>query len=148
MLLKQGHYVCATDINMRGLDEAFGAFFSSSHRDRLLVRELDVREPEQWQALVQQLVVQWGGLDVLMNIAGYLMPQKIQDASLREIDLHIDINVKGVVLGTKAASEVMLSQDASGGHIINVASMAAVATVSGVTMVQTQYFAFASTFHW
>ena len=51
--------------------------------------------------------------------------------------MHIDINVKGVILGTFFAQKMMQNNTCTGdmrGHVINVSSMAAVAPVTGVTL--------------
>ena len=45
-----------------------------------------------------------------------------------------DINIKGVMFGTKFASDLMANMPGPGGHIINFASLGAVAPVSGVTL--------------
>jgi len=92
-----------------------------------------VTKKTQWERAIGRVGEEFSGLDVLMNIAGVLVPKKIQDASFRDIDLHIDVMVKGVALGTKIAADLMLETETKG-HIINVSSMAAVAPVSGVTL--------------
>ena len=56
--------------------------------------------------------------------------------------LQIDVNVKGVAYGTRAAANAMLlgsggggaGGGGGGGHIINFSSIGGVATFSGVTM--------------
>ena len=96
-LISQGHYVMATDIMYEELLQQF-----SSHVDsgRVLVRKLNVTNPENWSEVMDLCVEKWGGLDVVFNIAGVLCPHKIQDVTLKEINLQLDVNIKGVVLGT------------------------------------------------
>lgn len=143
-LLKRGHFVCATDINENALVEAFSEFTSDSS-SRVIVQRLDVRSADQWQAALASCANAWGGLDCVMNIAGCLCPNKIQNATVGEIDIQIDVNVKGVVFGTKYGAEIMQNQaerkDFHGGHIINFSSMAATGTVSGVTLYAASKFA-------
>ena len=47
-----------------------------------------------WKTGIGEMERQWGGLDVCMNIAGYLMPKKIQDATDADIDRHVDVMLK------------------------------------------------------
>src|SRR5205085_5137897 len=75
-------------------------------------------------------VTTYGRVDVLMNVAGYLLPGYIHETSADQIERHMDINAKGLMLGTQAAARVMVRQGQ--GHIINIASMAALAPVPGL----------------
>ena len=141
--------VCATDRNTKQLKEVFAAH-ESRYGSKLLLLGLDVRERGQWDSTCHTMVEAWGGIDVGFNVAGYLAPRRIQDATAEEIDLHLDVNLKGVIIGTQAVAAVMARQS-SRGHIMNVSSMAAgdmshpvsdlsshalsaVAPVSGVTL--------------
>ena len=110
VLLKLGHRVAATDVNETGLRAAAAADgwekLAVSHEPNgaaLLLRELDVCDRGQWESVLLDVDSAWGGLDVCMNIAGLVIPRKIQDASAREVDLHIDVMIKGPVHGTQLA---------------------------------------------
>jgi hypothetical protein len=70
----------------------------------------------------------------MVNVAGYLRPGRTQNLIEVDIDRHIDINLKGVIHGTQLAGQLMMKQD-SGGHIINVSSLGALAPVSGIVFV-------------
>ncbi len=76
------------------------------------------------QAAVKACVDTYGGLDVLINNAGVIEPIAHLSASDPEAWSHaIDINLKGVYFGMRAALEVMLQ--AGGGTILGVSSGAA-----------------------
>jgi 3-oxoacyl-[acyl-carrier protein] reductase len=135
-LLKQGARVLVTDINYQALQEIF-----QNHRDPDLVRmkELDVRSAESWEKAFEFAIENWGKVDVLMNIAGYLLPGYINEVSIEEINKHIDINTKGVIFGTHLAVKQMLDQGF--GHIINIASLAGIAAVPGLNLYSASKFA-------
>jgi short-subunit dehydrogenase len=80
---------------------------------------LDVTSPESWQEFLTA-VGEVGPIDVLVNNAG-IMPLgsvlKEPDAVARAI---IDVNVHGVINGTKAVTPGMVER--GHGHIVNVAS--------------------------
>ena len=84
---------------------------------------LDVTEEGQWQAAVAKAVDGYGGLQILVNNAGVVIPRaRIEDRTVEEWDLVQTVNVKGVFLGTKHAIPVMRA--CGGGSIINIASVA------------------------
>jgi 3-oxoacyl-[acyl-carrier protein] reductase len=134
-LLHLGHQVIATDVQdmkdvvKRDEWEAAAAQFGGE----IITKQLDVTSRSQWEAVFELADKEWAGVDVVMNVAGYLMPKKIQDASPKEIDTHIDVMLKGPIHGTQLGAALMVKHGISG-HIINVSSMAAVAPVAGVTL--------------
>jgi 3-oxoacyl-[acyl-carrier protein] reductase len=132
-LLRDGHDVMATDISAEKLREVAKSDGWYDFKGRVSIQTLDVTKRSQWERAIGRICEEFSGIDVLMNIAGVLVPKKIQDASFRDIDLHVDVMVKGVAIGTKIVADLMI-QSKTKGHIINVSSMAAVAPVSGVTM--------------
>ena len=90
----------------------------------------DVSDFEQMQAAVDLAVSEFGRLDVLVNNAGVLEPvERLEHASIDGWDAVIDINIKGVFYGMRAAVPVMKST--GGGSIITVGSGAANGALEG-----------------
>ncbi len=81
---------------------------------------LDVTSEDDWQAAVALAVQRYGKLDVLVNNAGVGATSMIEEATVAEWDRVMDINAKGVFLGTKYAIPEM--RRAGGGSIINISS--------------------------
>lgn len=81
---------------------------------------LDVTSESQWQQAIQDAVSRFGKLDILVNNAGISAHGKIEDVTVEEWDRVMDINGKGVFLGTKTAIPEM--RKAGGGSIINISS--------------------------
>ncbi|PNK60678.1 SDR family oxidoreductase [Psychrobacter sp. FDAARGOS_221] len=139
-LLADNHQVCACDINTEALQASFGDHKSVTDGGNLLLQTLDVRRVEAWQAVVSEVIEHWGRVDVLCNIAGVLKENWVADIVVPdEVDLHFDINVKGTIFGTQNVIEVMRKQGA--GHIINVASLAALSPVPGLSLYSASKFA-------
>jgi len=130
-LLASGASVCGVDIDTAGLAALKG--------ENLLTEKLDVRDPVQWAALFERLEAEWGGPEVVINSAGVCRPGYVQDSTPEQVDFHFDINVKGVMHGTRFAVQHMLKH--GGGHIINIASLAGIAPVSGLTLYSASKFA-------
>jgi NAD(P)-dependent dehydrogenase (short-subunit alcohol dehydrogenase family) len=90
---------------------------------------LDVTVPEQWESAVSRAVSEYGKLDVLVNNAGVgaidvggLDTPKIDGTDSAIWDKIMDVNSKGVFLGTRASIPAMRA--AGGGSIINISSIA------------------------
>ena len=64
---------------------------------------LDVTSEDDWQAAVALAVQRYGKLDVLVNNAGVGATSMIEETTVAEWDRVMDINAKGVFLGTKYA---------------------------------------------
>lgn len=83
---------------------------------------LDVSDSAQVQATIAKAIETFKTLDVLINNAGIFPNQPLSDMDEAEFMKVIDINLRGVYLCTKAASEQMKSQG-QGGRIINITSI-------------------------
>ena len=92
----------------------------------------NVAEEAQVQSMVDQTVAEYGGVDVLVNNAGYSHHQRLMwKITVEEFDAVFAVNVRGVFLGCKYVIPQMI--DGGGGTIINIASIGAVAPRPGVT---------------
>jgi NADP-dependent 3-hydroxy acid dehydrogenase YdfG len=135
-LVARGHRVAASDINIDALEaHASDVGWSSS----TLCERLDVTDAGDWQRVVDRCNSEWGGLDVLFNIAGYLQPGYLHEVDVKEVDRHFDINVKGVAFGMRSAAVLMCKQRS--GHIVNIASMAAFAPIPGIALYSASKYA-------
>jgi cyclopentanol dehydrogenase len=81
---------------------------------------LDVTSESQWQTAIAAVVNRFGKLDILVNNAGVGSHSRVEDTPAEEWDRVMDINAKGVFLGTKVAIPEM--RRAGGGSIINISS--------------------------
>ena len=81
---------------------------------------LDVTKESDWAAAVAAAVQRFGKLDILVNNAGVVARGTLEDTTLEEWDRVMDVNAKGVFLGTKAAIPEM--RRAGGGSIVNISS--------------------------
>ena len=82
---------------------------------------LDVTDEDSWIAAVQTAVSSYGKVDILVNNAGIVSWNAGDDASVEEWDSVMDVNAKGVFLGTRAVIPEM--RKAGGGSIINISSI-------------------------
>jgi NAD(P)-dependent dehydrogenase (short-subunit alcohol dehydrogenase family) len=123
-LLRRGHRVAIGDIDEARAKEA------AAELGVQVVARLDVTDPDSFRSFLDEVEADLGPLDVLINNAG-IMPtghaHEEDDAVTRR---QVEINILGVIFGTKLALQRMLPRHA--GHIINTASLAGELAVPGL----------------
>jgi short-subunit dehydrogenase len=87
--------------------------------------QVDVGDDAAVEALRDEILAAWDGVDVVVNNAGVASAGAIDDTSLDDWRWTLNVNLIGVVRGCKAFLPVLLEQ--GHGHIINIASFAGIA---------------------
>jgi 3-oxoacyl-[acyl-carrier protein] reductase len=136
-LLAEGHRVVATDLAHERLLEI--AREDGWDEERTLLERLDVCDAGRWTEVLNLARERFQRVDGVMNIAGFLEAGWVHEIADKDVHLHFDINVKGVVFGTRAAAKLMLEQGS--GHIINIASLASLAPVPGLSLYSASKYA-------
>ncbi len=85
---------------------------------------LNLRDAESITGAVEQVVAEWGRIDILVNNAAIFVPGTLETARERHIELSIAINLHGPIIAMRAVVPHMKA--AGGGHIINVSSRGAI----------------------
>jgi NAD(P)-dependent dehydrogenase (short-subunit alcohol dehydrogenase family) len=81
---------------------------------------LDVTSAPDWEGAVATAESRFGRLDVLVNNAGVGGGSRLEDTTEAAWDHGMDVNAKGVFLGTRAAIPAL--RRAGGGSIVNISS--------------------------
>jgi NAD(P)-dependent dehydrogenase (short-subunit alcohol dehydrogenase family) len=115
--LEAGHRVVATARHSEHLID-IARKFSESVR----TVSLDVTNEAQAKYAVDAAIETFGGLDVLVNNAGYGNVCPIEDTSLADFRAQIETNLFGVIIMTKAVLPYFRERGA--GHIIQITSIA------------------------
>jgi NAD(P)-dependent dehydrogenase (short-subunit alcohol dehydrogenase family) len=89
---------------------------------RCLVLKLDVTSEVEIQESITETISHFGGLDILINNAGVDEPRGILDITAEHLDSIWDVNVKGLIMCTKYASQYMVAKQK--GVIVNMSSIA------------------------
>jgi 3-oxoacyl-[acyl-carrier protein] reductase len=129
-LVAAGDRVVAADVDTEALGRTAEAEGWAENRVRR--RHLDVRDAAAWSQIVTEIDADLGGLDVLINNAGVLKPGAAESITAADVDFHLDVNAKGSIHGTVAAARAMVARGR--GHIVNIASLAALAPVPGLAL--------------
>jgi NAD(P)-dependent dehydrogenase (short-subunit alcohol dehydrogenase family) len=90
--------------------------------ERALPLKLDVDDPAQSEAAVKAALDRFGGIDVLVNNAGYGYQAAIEEGVEAEIRAQFDTNVFGLFALTRAVLPAMRARRK--GHVINITSVA------------------------
>ena len=88
---------------------------------KALVLPTDVTRRDEVEALVQEVLSQWGRVDILIANAGEYIQGRIIDLDPADIQRSLDVNYFGGVYSIKAVLPHMLKQKS--GHIVAVTSM-------------------------
>lgn len=122
-LLSRGDRVIATARNPAALEE-----FASS--PNAVVAMLDVTVAEQIEEAVALAERQFGGIDVLVNNAGYGYLAAVEEGEDEEIRAMFETNVFGLASMTRAVLPGMRARRS--GHIVNISSMGGLIGIPGV----------------
>ncbi len=95
-----------------------------------LYRHVNVTQSEDVDTAVEELIGEWGKIDILINNAGILRDSqlvKVKDGELQKrmtdemFDMVIDVNLRGVFICTRAVAPFMIRQ--KGGVVLNATSV-------------------------
>jgi len=118
VLAGAGARVVLGDVDVEGAERAASAIREQG--GEAVAQAVDVAKRSEVEALVARATGEWGGLDVLCNVAGIPADGPLADVSEEEFDRVVGVNVKGILFGCQAAVGPMAAR--GGGSIINVAS--------------------------
>jgi NADP-dependent 3-hydroxy acid dehydrogenase YdfG len=116
-LLGQGMKVALGDVDLAAASETAAELGASA-----VALPLDVTDRSSFAAFLDAAEQQLGPLDVLVNNAGIMQVGRFIDEDDLTARRMVDINIHGVILGTKLALDRMLPRDR--GHIVNISSQA------------------------
>ncbi|SHN65183.1 3-oxoacyl-[acyl-carrier-protein] reductase [Butyrivibrio hungatei DSM 14810] len=106
---------------------------SDSERNKKAVKELsetgrdvrlyicDVKDPEQVVSVAEEILADFGTVDVLVNNAGITRDNLLPSLSVMDIDDVIDVNLKGTIYLTRAFVRRFVKQ--RHGNIVNISSV-------------------------
>ena len=114
--LAKGHRVAVTARKREAV-----ADIAAAHPDRTIALALDVTKRDQVNAAVRETERAFGGIDVLVNNAGYGYMAAVEEGEDEEIRALFETNYFGAVAMIQAALPGMRARGR--GHVINISSM-------------------------
>lgn len=93
---------------------------------------IDVTNYESVAAMYKKIVDEWGTVDFVVNSAGVCLTEDLTTQTLNDIDLSIDVNIKGTIYSCREALAIMRPKKY--GKIVNMSSIAAKACLGGFSV--------------
>ncbi|CAG0994667.1 putative oxidoreductase EphD [Myxococcaceae bacterium] len=121
---RRGARLVICDVNEKGLGEVETAVREMGRE--VLARRVDVAKESDWRELATLVHADRECVDLLVNNAGVGLGGGLLDTTIEDWDWILGINLRGVVLGCHFFVPRMVERK-RGGHVVNVASMAALA---------------------
>jgi NAD(P)-dependent dehydrogenase (short-subunit alcohol dehydrogenase family) len=109
VFVREGAKVLAVDITGREEETA------ATHGDAVRPFRADVTDEQQVEAMFVAATDAFGRVDAVLNVAGVAGAQPLADVTMDEYDRIMDIDLRGVLLGTKHGIRAMLP---TGGGVI------------------------------
>ncbi len=100
-------------------------------KTRVEIFAMDVSDPEACVNLLKKAAFEYGRVDILVNNAGHHVRAAFESTPVADLAKTIDVNLKAPIMLTRLAIPHM--QEAGGGAIINVGSLAGRTYVPGST---------------
>jgi NAD(P)-dependent dehydrogenase (short-subunit alcohol dehydrogenase family) len=122
-ILQEGHQVVATDIRSESL-LVIGENLPAEQKTRFSYKVLDVTDYQAVEAVMNDIAAEFGRIDCIINNAGIMSCGSLIDADMAIWQRVLNINLMGVVYGSKACAEIMIKQGY--GKIVNISSTAGV----------------------
>jgi 3-oxoacyl-[acyl-carrier protein] reductase len=129
LFAEEGASVVLADIDLDKAEEAAALIAEKGH-SAFAIRT-DVSQEDDVQACVTEAVNRHGSLDVMVNNAGVPRDAPIEEMTLDVWQSVVDVHLRGVWLGVRAAAKVMRSQGS--GSIISMSSMSGLLGFAGQT---------------
>ncbi|WP_344451905.1 SDR family oxidoreductase [Actinocorallia aurantiaca] len=125
-LLERGDNVAATT---RSTERLLSALGDDTDTSRLLPLAVDLRDEAAVESAVRETTERFGGLDAVVNNAGYGFLAAVEETGDRQVRDMLDVQVVGVWNVLRAALPVL--RERRGGHIVNVSSVLGLTAVPG-----------------
>ncbi|WP_327098044.1 SDR family NAD(P)-dependent oxidoreductase [Nocardia vinacea] len=127
--LAAGARVAIGDVDTEEVAKTAAALAESTG-GRVFGLTLDVTDAQSFDTFLDLAEAQLGGLDALVNNAGIMPTGRFLDEPIELADRTIDINLRGMLIGTKLAGRRFAARRR--GHIVNVASVLGLVGTPGV----------------
>ncbi len=116
-LAKAGAIVALVDIDKKAVEQTI----QETQNYQMIAVKCDVTNESDVRKAFDEVLGNWGGLDILVNAAGIAPPYGLIDMPAKKWRQALDVNLTGYFLTAKAAAKIMIRQGI-GGSIVNLSS--------------------------
>ena len=129
-LLSEGCHVAVWDASEKSLEEKKVGL--KDFEERIRWTRIDIADRKAVYEEAENLLQEWGRLDILINNAGVMRPGTFLEGRDDDWDLTLDVNLRGVLHTIRAFLPSMYERNE--GHIVNISSAAGMLGVSGLSV--------------
>lgn len=115
--VEEGAHVLVTDLNLEGAEKVAAEINAEFGPQRATALHMDVTSEAQIQEAYKKAALQYGGIDIIVNNAGLATSNPIEETSLKEWQLNMDVLGTGYFLVGKEALIQMKKQNTGGAMI-------------------------------
>ena len=120
-LAEEGCHVAISDINEAGLQETADMVHARSKNVRVKTHKVNTADREQVKQYADDVVKANGSVHIIINNAGVVLVETLEDSSYEDFEWLMGINLWGVIYGSKEFLPYLKKQDAA--HIVNISSV-------------------------
>jgi NAD(P)-dependent dehydrogenase (short-subunit alcohol dehydrogenase family) len=118
-LAREGCSLALADVDETGLNETVSLI--ESQDTRVNVYRVDVSDRDRVYRFADEVVEDFGKVDVVINNAGVQLKETLEDVTYEDLDWILGINLYGVIYGTKAFLPALKRQPLA--NLVNVCSV-------------------------
>lgn len=130
-LAEEGVNLIIADIRPLEQTEAYAKELSEKYGVRAIAVKADVSNPEDVSALYGAAIREFGTVDILMNNAGKMGLNRIEDVTIDELRKYEAVNIEGLFLMSQGLIRIHREQKKNRSWIVNTISKSAFTTNSG-----------------
>ncbi|WP_406589190.1 bifunctional aldolase/short-chain dehydrogenase [Bacillus atrophaeus] len=119
--VSEGAHVVVADLNVEGAQRIAGEINKTYGEGRAMAVKMDVTKEEEVQQAFEQTALTYGGVDIIVNNAGLATSSPLEETTLKEWNLNINVLGTGYFLVAREAFKQMKQQNA-GGNMVFVGS--------------------------
>ncbi|MED4803821.1 bifunctional aldolase/short-chain dehydrogenase [Bacillus atrophaeus] len=119
--VSEGAHVVVADLNVEGAQRIAGEINKTYGEGRAMAVKMDVTKEEEVQQAFKQTALTYGGVDIIVNNAGLATSSPLEETTLKEWNLNINVLGTGYFLVAREAFKQMKQQNA-GGNMVFVGS--------------------------
>jgi rhamnulose-1-phosphate aldolase/alcohol dehydrogenase len=116
-LVSEGAHVVLADLNLEGAEKVTAEINEQYGAGRAVAVKMDVTMEEQVQAAFDQAALTFGGVDIIVNNAGLATSSPIDETTLQEWNLNMNVLGTGYFLVAREAFKQMKSQGIGGNMV-------------------------------
>ncbi len=120
-LADEGCHLAISDINESGLKETADMVRSKGKNVRVTTHKVDTAKREQVKQYADETVKAHGAVHIIINNAGVVVVETLDDVSYEDFEWLMGINMWGVIYGCKEFLPYLKQQDSA--HIVNISSV-------------------------